>query len=176
MVLANRAGRSVFHSTSLSSSHSTTLLLLQSCLLSTDKHLNQKFPPVPILVPTLPTHLPFASLPPPLGNGLSAVSGPCSAGYYCDSTANAPTQHISQPGYYSLAQVILRRNFDLLLFSFFLIAVFFSLLSFLFIPIYTVIFKWSLENNKKNRACIFSKPFALLGQQYGVVLTRHVQQ
>ena len=39
------------------------------------------------------------------GSGLSSVSGPCSAGYYCDLAASAPTQHVTQPGYYSFAKV-----------------------------------------------------------------------
>lgn len=38
------------------------------------------------------------------GQGLSGVSGPCTAGYYCDTTASVPTQHITQPGYYTLTQ------------------------------------------------------------------------
>ena len=39
------------------------------------------------------------------GSGLSSVSGPCSAGYYCDLAASTPTQHVTQPGYYSFAKV-----------------------------------------------------------------------
>ena len=36
---------------------------------------------------------------------MSSVSGPCSAGYYCDLAASTPTQHVTQPGYYSFAKV-----------------------------------------------------------------------